>query len=78
MSDDDTVFDIYDEIEWIWTHEESVLDIELDYLYDISIEHVVEGTHGNVQTDQVESSAAVNDGEIRHDEFNNKDSVGYD
>ena len=33
---------------------------------------------GNVQTDQVETSSAVNDGEIRHEEFNNKDNEGYD
>ena len=55
VGDYDTVCDIYDEIEWIWTHEKSVLDFKLDYLDDISIEHVVEGTDGNVQTDQVET-----------------------
>ena len=37
VSDDDTIFNIYDEIEWVLTHEESVLDFELDYLDEISI-----------------------------------------
>ena len=67
VSDDDTVFDIYDEIEWIQIHEESVLDFELDYLDEISIEHHIDGMDGNVQTDHVETSLAVNDGEIRND-----------
>ena len=33
-----------------------MLDFELDYLDDLSIEHVVEGTDRNAQTDQVEAS----------------------
>ena len=55
-----------------------MLDFELDYLDDISIEHHIDGMDGNVQTEQVETSSAVNRGEIRHDKFNNKDNEGYD